>query len=125
MYVRYLPAFLALLLSATASVAQTYPALTVYAGTPNNAGFSGDGGPAANASLYNPWRLATDSKGTLYVADTCNNRIRKIDLSGNITTVAGSGTGQSVCGNGVGYSGDGGAATAAKLNQPTAVAVDS
>ena len=55
------------------------------------AGFSGDGGPAAQAQLNNPCRIAFDSKGNLYLTDRMNNRIRKIDINGIITTVAGIG----------------------------------
>jgi len=80
-------------------------------------GSSGDGGPAAVALLNSPGGLAVDSAGNLYVADTANHRVRRITPGGTISTVAGSGT----AGNG----GDGGAATAASLNMPGAVALDS
>jgi sugar lactone lactonase YvrE len=80
-------------------------------------GFSGDGGPATSARLNNPNGIAMDSAGNLFIADTTNNRIRKISSSGIITTVAGNGTS--------GYSGDGGQATSAQLDSPHAVAVDS
>ena len=66
-----------------------------------------------------------DSKGNLYIADECNNRVRKVDPTGIITTVAGSGNSMGVCYMATGYSGDGGPATAAQLNRPTSVAVDS
>jgi sugar lactone lactonase YvrE len=79
--------------------------------------FSGDGGPATSAELNAPESVAVDSVGNLYIADFGNNRIRKVDTSGIITTVAGNGV--------QGYSGDGGAATAAELNDPIGVAVDS
>jgi sugar lactone lactonase YvrE len=82
-------------------------------GTP---GFSGDNGPATSASLYSPSGVAVDAAGNLYIADTSNQRIRKVDTSGIITTVAGNGTG--------GYSGDSGPATSASLNYPYGVAVD-
>ena len=114
------------ILFAPCCVAQNYPALSVYAGTPLDTGFSGDGGQAVSASLANPIGIAVDSKGNLYIADQCNNRVRKVDPTGVITTVAGSGNSQGICGTGTGgYSGDGGAATAAQLNGPTHVAVDS
>jgi len=77
--------------------------------------FSGDNGPAMNAGM-DPYDVAVDGKGNLYIADQYNNRIRKIAPSGTITTVAGSGT--------PGYSGDGGLATSAQLNMPSGVAVD-
>ena len=80
-------------------------------------GFSGDGGPATAAELNQPSSVAVDSAGNIYIADSYNNRIRKVDTSGGITTVAGNGT--------FGFSGDGGPATAAELNQPSSVAVDS
>jgi len=77
--------------------------------------FSGDNGPAKNAGM-DPYDVAVDSLGNLYVADKINNRIRMISPNGNITTVAGTGM--------PGYSGDGGLATAAQLNAPEGVAVD-
>jgi sugar lactone lactonase YvrE len=79
-------------------------------------GFSGDGGPATAAQVYSPWGLALDAAGNLYIADQYNYRIRKVDASGVIITVAGNGT--------TGYSGDGGAATAAQLASPSGVACD-
>jgi sugar lactone lactonase YvrE len=80
------------------------------------AGFSGDGGPATSAQLRFPSGIAVDLAGNLYIADTQNSRIRKVDLSGIITTVAGS--------NSAGFSGDGGAATSATLNEPVGVRAD-
>ncbi|HEX7412635.1 MAG TPA: T9SS type A sorting domain-containing protein [Bacteroidia bacterium] len=79
-------------------------------------GYSGDGGAATAAELYLPTAVALDAAGNLYIADMVNNRIRKVNTSGVISTFAGNGTG--------GYSGDGGAATAAGLFYPTAVAFD-
>ena len=72
-------------------------------------GYSGDGGAATNAELNQPQGIVLDS-GNLYIADTGNNRIRKVDSSGIITTIAGTGV--------AGFSGDGGAATAAQLFYP-------
>ncbi len=85
-------------------------------------GFSGDGGAAASARLDDPWSVAVDGSGNLFIADSHNHRIRKVDASSkNISTVAGSGT----SGQGLGgFSGDGGAATSARLNSPTGVALD-
>lgn len=80
-------------------------------------GYDGDGGPARNARLNLPFDVAFDSAGNFYVADSGNSAIRKVDRAGIITTVAGNGT--------AGFSGDGGQATAAQLNNPTGVAVDS
>jgi len=74
----------------------------------------GDGGPATRASL-GPSGLALDSSGNLHIADLYSNRIRKVDTSGIITTVAGNGT--------PGYSGDGGPATDASLYWPSDVAL--
>jgi sugar lactone lactonase YvrE len=78
-------------------------------------GFSGDNGPATSAQLSWPDGVAVDAAGNLYIADTDNNRIRKVS-GGVITTVAGNGT--------EGFSGDKGPATAAQLGWPYAVAVD-
>ena len=80
------------------------------------AAYSGDGGTATNASLNSPYGLAVDSSGSLYVADTGNQRIRKVAASGSISTVAGKG--------GAGYTGDNGAATNANVNSPYGVALD-
>ena len=79
-------------------------------------GFSGDGGPATNASLSFPTGVAVDRFGNLFIADHLNNRIRKVDVNGVITTAAGNGTS--------GYSGDGGPATNAILSSPEYPAVD-
>jgi sugar lactone lactonase YvrE/P pilus assembly chaperone PapD len=83
-------------------------------GTP---GYSGDGHAASTAKLNYPSAVAIDGSGNLYIADTYNNVIRKVDTSGNISTVAGNGT--------AGYSGDGHAAIGAQLNYPSGVAADS
>jgi len=89
--------------------------ITTVAGR-NSAGYSGDGSAATIASLHNPRGVALDASGNLYIADQNNNRIRKVDTNGVITTVAGNGT--------TGYSGDGGAATNAELYGPVGVASD-
>lgn len=80
--------------------------ITTIAGT-GAVGFSGDGGPATVAQLDTPFGVAVDRDGNLYIADLFNYRIRKVDLAGIITTVAGTGE--------RGFSGDGGPATAARL----------
>ena len=90
--------------------------ITTIAGT-GVYGFSGDGGAAVNAYFYNPRGVAVDSSGNIYIADTNNQRIRKVNTSGIITTIAGNGI--------PGSAGDGGAATNANLYYPSDVAVDS
>src|SRR5208337_2263721 len=80
------------------------------------AGFGGDGGPASQAQLNQPEGVAVDASGNLYIADTDNNRIRKISPNGIITTVAGNGI--------AGFGGDHGPASQAQLNHPEGVAVD-
>jgi hypothetical protein len=89
--------------------------ITTIAGV-TGVGFSGDGGVATNASLYNPFGVAVDGRSNIFIADSGNNRIRKIATNGIITTVAGNGVG--------GYSGDGGPATNAWLSMPRGLAVD-
>lgn len=91
--------------------------ITTVAGT-GTSGYSGDNGSATAAALSGPFGVAVDSSGNLFIADTRNYRIRKVDsLTGIIKTVAGTGTS--------GYSGDDGPATAAQLVEPFGVAVDS
>jgi uncharacterized repeat protein (TIGR01451 family) len=80
------------------------------------AGHLGDGGSALSAQLNGPNGVAVDASSNVYIADTSNSRIRKVDTSGNISTVAGDGT--------YGYSGDSGAATSARIGSPYGLAVD-
>ena len=89
--------------------------ITVLAGT-GEEGDGGDGGPAAEAQLRQPECVAVDAAGNVYVADTGNSRVRRIDATGTITTLAGTGL--------RGSGGDGGPATEARLDQPECVAVD-
>ncbi len=85
-------------------------------------GFSGDGGPATLASLLKPWDVTVDQEGNIYIADTFNHRIRRVDIQlGVITTVAGSGPTGEDKGD---YSGDGGPATRARLWRPRGICVD-
>lgn len=79
-------------------------------------GFSGDGGPAEKAQLNNPFGVARGPDGALYICDTDNHRVRKVAPDGTISTVAGNGT--------RGWSGDGGPAIAASLNEPYEVRFD-
>jgi uncharacterized protein (TIGR03437 family) len=85
-------------------------------GTLGGAGFSGDGGAATAAELNDPEGVAVDSAGNVYIADTGNGRIRKVDTTGMITTIAGSGNGATL--------GDGGPALNAQFGNPSDVAVD-
>lgn len=103
--------------------------ITTIAGT-GTFGFSGDGGPASNATFNNPSGLAFDASGNLYIADRGNNVVRKVTASngiitGNdfITTAAGTGSGSFEYPLS-GYAGDGGPATSALLNSPVALASD-
>jgi sugar lactone lactonase YvrE len=95
--------------------------LTIYAGRAYSNTFSGDGGPAFSAGINCAVGLAFDRDGNLYVSDSLNNRIRRIDHNGTISTVAGSGTLPNDPG---GFSGDGGPAVAAQLRDPTLIAFD-
>lgn len=80
------------------------------------AAFGGDGGPATAASLSAPQAIAFDPWGNLYICDVGNYRVRRIDPAGIITTFAGTGA--------IGYSGDGGPATAATFNGPAGIAIN-
>jgi sugar lactone lactonase YvrE len=90
--------------------------ITHFAGQPGFHGFEGDCGPARNARLNHPLGIATDTAGALYITDHLNHRVRKVDQKGMITTVAGS--------ENTGFTGDGGPATKAALQEPIDVAVD-
>jgi hypothetical protein len=89
--------------------------ITTVAGT-GSRGYSGDGGPAVKARLEQPQGFAVDSAGNLYISDSANNRVRRVDGKGVITTVAGNGE--------HGYSGDGGPATKARLSDPYGLVFD-
>jgi undecaprenyl-diphosphatase UppP len=89
--------------------------ISTVAGT-GEAGYSGDGGPAIKAKLNNPFGIARGPDGGLYICDTGNHAIRRVDSNGVITTVAGTGR--------KGYSGDGGPALKAELNEPYEVRFD-
>ncbi len=97
---------------ASAAWAQT---ITTFAGN-GQAGYGGDGGPATTAMINQVVGLATDASGNVYMADEKNNRVRKVDKNGVITTLAGTGA--------AGFSGDGGPASQAQLNAPTGVCTD-
>ena len=89
--------------------------ITTIAGN-GSMGYSGDGVPATSTSLYYPWAVKVDASGNVFIADYGNNRIRKVNTSGIITTIAGIGT--------AGFSGDGFAANLAELNAPQGIALD-
>ncbi len=97
-------------------------AAVVVAGT-GVSGFSGDTGPATAAQISYPYGMAVDASGNLFFADEGNNRIRKIDASGTITTIAGDGLGGSTLLGAVLPDGDGGPATAAHLYHPYSLAL--
>ena len=90
-------------------------AITTIAGT-GTPGFGGDGGAAGGAQLDTPTAVAVDASGNLFIADSLNNRIRKVTPGGTITTVAGNGS--------AGFGGDGGPAASALLDQPSGLAID-
>jgi hypothetical protein len=93
------------------ALAQSQPPFTISTVAGNGvAGYSGDNGPASSAIFNGPLGVAVDGGGNWYVFDTLNNRIRKVTSNGTITTFAGTGA--------AGFSGDGGPAVAALLNQP-------
>ncbi len=100
------------LVGSTCAKAQT---ITTVAGT-GVAGYTGDGGPATMAEINNPYAIAEDGSGNLYFTDYANNRIRKINSAGIVTTVAGTGA--------AGFSGDGGPAALAQINGPYGISVD-
>lgn len=90
--------------------------LTTFAGN-GKRGFGGDGGPAEKAQLAGPIDVTLDREGNLLIADFGNNRVRKVDPAGTITTIVGSGV--------TGSSGDGGSALKAQLRNPAGLVVDS
>jgi sugar lactone lactonase YvrE len=92
-------------------------ASSVFAGVLNNCNYNGDGIRANTAFLNSPFGVALDSKGNLYIGDTLNNRVRKVNRSGLISTIGGNGT--------CGFSGDGGLGTLAMICNPEGLAVDS
>ncbi len=89
--------------------------VSTFAGN-GTASYSGDGGPAIAAELYGPCCVIADDTGNIYIADSWNNRIRKVNTSGIISLVAGTGIGS--------YSGDGGQAKFADLNKPFRIVFD-
>lgn len=86
-------------------------------GNSTSIGYAGDGGAATSAGLIEPFAVAVDSKGQIYIAEPPDGRIRQVDTKGNISTIAGNGT--------LGFGGDGSDPTKAQLNRPTGVAIDS
>ncbi len=89
--------------------------ISTFAGNGIN-GFTGDGGQATAAEIFNPMDVTFDANGNLYIADQTNNVVRKVNTSGVISTYAGNGA--------AGFSGDGGQAYLAEMTAPTAMAVD-
>ncbi len=104
-----------LILAVVTSMAIQSQTINTIAGN-GTSGYFGNGGPAINALLDHPNQLAFDQAGNLFIAEDYNNVIRKIDVLGNISTVAGDGT--------AGFGGDGFPAVNAQLNRATGVAVD-
>ncbi len=131
-----------LYIAATHRIRRVDPVTGIITTATGTRGLSGDGGPAAGAGLAEPEGVASDVQGNVFIADSDNHRVRRIDVAtGVITTVAGIGRHEEVStgcppvcsdertpfreGTGAGYSGDGGPATGAKLRIPTGLAVDS
>ena len=108
----YAISLLGLLLPCASVNAQT---INLFAGN-HTSGYSGDGHAATDAQCYAPAGIAVDNAGNVYFCEIGNSVVRKVDASGTITTIAGTGV--------HGFSGNGGPATAAMLNQPTSVATD-
>jgi len=79
-------------------------------------GYDGDGGPATSATFNSPTDVRIDAAGNLYIVDSSNNRIRKVNVGGTISTIVGDGN--------YGYAGDGGLASLAQFAGPTAIALD-
>ena len=90
--------------------------ISTVAGTGSPGLGTGDGGPATSGRMFRVYAVAVDSQGNLYIPDTFNNKVRKVNSAGIISTFAGNGNG--------GFSGDGSQATTAQLNEPYAVAAD-
>ena len=103
-----------ILLSLLAAALASGQTINTFAGI-GTAGYSGDNGPATQAEINRIVGLATDAFGNIYLADQDNNRVRKVDTKGVITTFAGTGT--------AGFSGDGGPAAQAELSGPLGVCV--
>jgi sugar lactone lactonase YvrE len=102
-------------ITAPAGVISTFAGVAPASGTVTR-GYSGDGGPATSAELSQPAGVAVDSSGNVYISDYGNYTVRKVDTTGKISTIAGTGV--------WGYSGDGGPANKAMLGAPTAIAID-
>lgn len=101
--------------AASAPSVQLLPSISTIAGD-GSSGFDGDNGPAISAAIGVPRGVAVDAAGNVYMTDISNYRVRKVDTSGNITTIAGNGFS--------GFTGDGGLAINAQLSEPEDVAVD-
>src|ERR1700690_736022 len=101
---------LKLLLPLLAAAIASGQTISTFAGN-GTAGYSGDGGQATQAEINRVVGLAADPARNIYLADQNNNRVRKVDTNGVITTLAGTGV--------AGYNGDGGTAALAQLNGPT------
>jgi len=102
--------------SSTISKVNSAGIISTVVGNQFSPGYGGDGGPATSASIP-AHDLAFDSAGNMYIADYNNQRIRKVNAAGIISTIAGNGT--------AGFSGDGGPATSAMLNYPQGISLDS
>ncbi len=107
-----------LVIDGSSKIVHTFAGTGIGSGNVQACGFTADGVKAVTATFCRPGQVAIDSSGNVFFAETGNNIVRKVDPSGNLSTVAGN------FASGAGFSGDGGAATSAQLNAPVGLVVN-